>query len=262
MTRMIWTIAILGTALVACDDNPGPDTADRARSPQYFGPDDEISSGERGNIMVTEVGFAGSVADDGTWDPDDVFLELQNRHPRTLNVTGWHVILEGDVVRTLIIPPKDPSCTSADKVSDPDRCYHRIAPNAFFVIASKDDGAFGAAADLIMSDLEFGQTYIYVDIRDANLKKMENAGHDGRRVFSGGYDTYATRTMERVQLIFGNRGNASRNWHAFSDNTTYFSDTDTENPGVAQGYRARTFASPGVANSRDYSGSAAAGNFE
>ena len=60
--------------------------------------------------------------------------------------------------------------------------------------------------------------------------------------------------MERVQIIFGNQGGMSRNWHAYSE--------DVGHPNVAEGYRQRTLASPGDANSQDYSGSATAGGFE
>ena len=230
-------LACLGVACEAPEDND--------RSPQYrsIDPDEPgPSSGERGNMMVTEILYSGSVSDSGEWDPDDVFIELQSKHPRPINISGWHLILEGDVVRTIRLP----------EIEQP------VLPNGFFVIAAKDDGAFaGAGRDypgIHLEDLKLGQHYVKVELRDNDFRKMEQAGSDGQIAFTGGYDTQTSRSMERVQLIFGNQGGNSRNWHAYSDTVGL--------PTVALGYQLRTLASPGEANSEDYSGSAAAGNFE
>lgn len=79
--------------------------------------------------------------DDGTYDPDDVFIELWNRHPRPLNISRWHLIIEGDEVATIRLPT----------ITDP------IPANGFFVIAAKRDGAFGPTADLILPELKLGR---------------------------------------------------------------------------------------------------------
>lgn len=242
MRHFLILFIILGFAglSVACE---APE--DNDRSPQYrsIDPDEPTpSSGERGSMMVTEVLYSGSVSDGGVWDPEDVFIELQSRHVRPVNISGWHLILEGDVVRTIRLP----------EIKEP------IEPNAFFVIAAKDDGAFaGAGRDypgIHLDRLKLGQHYVKVELRDNDFRKMEQAGSDGQIAFTGGYDTQTSRSMERVQLIFANQGSNSRNWHAYSDTVGL--------PSVAEGYQLRTLASPGEANSEDYSGSAAAGNFE
>lgn len=230
---------VLAWAAVGCEE-PTPINSE-LRSPQYrvVDPDDPgPTSSERGNVMITEINFAGSVSDSGEHDPDDVFIELRNMNPRPINISRWHLILEGDFVRTIVLP----------ELTDP------IAPNAFFVIAAKDDGAFGEVADVVLPELELGNTYVHIELRDADLRLQEGAGSESQRVFCGGYDTRTVRSMERIQLIFANRGNASRSWHAYSDQVGF--------PTISEGWRERTLASPGEANSRDYSGSAAGGGFE
>ena len=52
------------------------------------------SSGERGNVMISEVNWAGSV--EGPLSAsvhygDDLFIEVQNKHPRPIWLTGWRI---------------------------------------------------------------------------------------------------------------------------------------------------------------------------
>ncbi len=246
---MAW-VALCATALLTtaagCNTDPGPSDS----TPNYKSvgdPDEEgepaPSSGERGNMMITEIGWAGSVTDEGVLDQDDVFIEVQNKNPRPINLHNWRLTVEGDVIKTHRLVPQE---------GEPD--LEPLAPNAFFVIAAKKDGAYGDIADLILPDLELGKTYVHLELRDADRRLMEGAGSDSERVFTGGWDTYSVRSMERVQLIFGNQGGMSRNWHAYSE--------DTGHPNIREGYRQRTLGSPGEANSTDYSGSATAGGFE
>lgn len=235
--RFLLGALISAQALAGAGCNPDPGFSER--TPEYRSVDeDEASSGERGNILITEIGFAGSVSDDGAYDPDDVFIEFQNKHPRPINFTGWHLILEGDYVRTLRIPQTKP-----------------VAPNDFFVIAAKDTGAFADAADLFMPEIRLGKQYIHIELRDADLRLIEGAGSDGHLVFAGGYDTVTTRSMERAQIIFGNQGGNQRNWHAYADVAPVAGS-------VSSGWTQHTLASPGYANSPDYSGSVAGGTFE
>lgn len=241
MKRQLKWIVLISASLSLLAACEAPQENDR--SPEYRSLEPgEPSSGERGNMMITEIFFAGSVSDSGEYDPDDVFVELQNRNPRPMNISGWHLIVEGDYVKTFRLP----------KIDEP------IPPNGFFVIAAKGDGAFsGVGRDypgVVIEGLKIGKQYVKLELKDNDFRKMELAGHDGITVFTGGYDTYASRSMERVQLIFANQGGQSRNWHAYSDVIGFST--------VTEGYRQRTLASPGEANSEDYSGSAAAGNFE
>ena len=235
-----WVVALgaLG-ALSGCDLGP-PEV--QPTTPQYRSVEGvepgSPASGERGSMMITELGWAGSVSDEGVWDPNDVFIELQNRSSRPVNLSNWRVIVEGDYVETHRVPTT----------------LEPVAPGAFFVIAAKKEGAYGERADVIIPELKLGKTFVLVELRDADRRLQESVGSTRERVFNGGYDTYGARSMERVQLIFGNQGNISRSWHANGDLQGFET--------VAEGWRERTFATPGEANSPDYSGSSWGGNFD
>ncbi|AWV91160.1 hypothetical protein [Bradymonas sediminis] len=223
----------LGMA-AGCED-PG----DSDQTPLYrWVQDGAPSSGERGAMMITEINYAGSVRDDGTHDADDIFIELQNKHPRPINISGWHLTIKGDLNREYRIP----------MMEDP------IMPNDYFVIARKADGAFKDSAGVIMPELELGVRRVRVQLRDYDKRMMEDGGSTLQEVFTGGYDTVSTRSMERVQLIFANAGGNARNWHAYSN--------DRGGEGVAEGWKKFTLMSPGEANSSDYSGSSTTGSFE
>lgn len=225
----------LALAAIGCNGDPGePEITPLYRNVVP----NEPSSGERGSMLINEINFAGSVTDDGLYDADDVFIELWNKHPRPINVSGWRIEVDGDFSASYRIPPVE----------------NAIESNGIFVIARKSDGAFADAADVFIPELELGKKFVHVELRDADRRLMEDGGSTRQRVFAGGYDTYTVRSMERVQLIFGNRGSNSRNWHAYSDDR----GLDTVN----EGWRERTLASPGEANSPDYSGNASSGNFE
>ena len=205
------------------------------------------TSGERGNMKINEVNWAGSVDDEGNWDPGDVFIELQNKHPRPINVSRWHLQVEGDFEDSYRIP----------NVQEP------IQPNGYFVIAAKPNGAFADEADVFIEDLRLGKKYLELELQGADRELMDGAGSTEERVFAGGYDGKTVRSMERVQLLFGDEGGLSANWHAFSgilrsDGTVVHDGLET----VSEGYRDNTLATPGAANSRDYSGSTSAGGFE
>ncbi len=238
-TPYILMVALLAT--LGCDnDDPGIP----ASNPQYRGVEaGECSSGERGNMMINEVHFAGSVNDDGVYDADDIFIELWNRHPRPINLSNWRLQIYGETEgytedNGYLIPQMDEA----------------IPPNGYLVIARKRDGAFADVADVFIEDLEIGRSVFEIELRDCDFKLMESGGSREIRAFSGGYDRVTARSMERAQLIFANRGGNSINWHAYSENQGH--------PNISDGFRQFTLASPGVANSADYSGAAATGNFE
>ncbi len=195
------------------------------------------SSGERGSIQITEINYAGSVANDGTHYADDIFIELQNKEERKVNMTGWRLVVRGDASETYRIPEVAP-----------------LETNDYLVIATKRDGAFADVADAFIEDLDLGKTHFEITILDQDKRLIGSAGSEHKRIFAGGYDTVTVRSMERVQLLFSNSGSLSRSWHAYS------SDTGFET--IAEGYRENTLASPGEANSTDYSGSTSTGSFE
>jgi hypothetical protein len=241
MTSTRWTRAaaaavVLLAGLGAWGCNDGPGFSDQ--TPLYRTPaSGETSSGERGSIMITEVNFAGSVRDDGTYFADDVFIELHSDEETPVNMTGWELRVSGDVDQSYTIPETD-----------------AITTNDYFVIASDDSKAFGEVADVVIPDLELGTRRVEITLVDRDERLMESVGSEDVRTFAGGWDTVSVRSMERVQLLFSNSGSVSRSWHTYSD------DEGLET--IAEGWREHTLASPGEANSTDYSGSTSTGSFE
>lgn len=243
-TRRSWAV---GGALLACLFAAGWTTGCNGepglseQTPLYRPPSEEgASSGERGSMMISEINFAGSVkqTDNGTThDWDDIFIEFQNKSERTVDMTGWRLRVRGDIDRTYVLPETGP-----------------IEPNEFFVIARKRDGAFGEAADVFIEDLELGKKQVFIELVDKDERLMTVVGSEHRRIFAGGWDTVSVRSMERVQILFSNSGTQSRSWHAYSANKGFET--------IPEAYRKFTLASPGAANSTDYSGSTSSGNFE
>ncbi len=233
-TQFVGIVAAMAALAWGC--NSTPEFSDQ--TPLYRTPaSGETSSGERGSVMVTEVNFAGSVRDDGTYFPDDVFIELHSDEETPVNMTGWELRISGDVDRSYTIPETE-----------------AITTNDYFVIASDGDKAFGEVADVVIPELELGTKRVQVRLVDRDERLMESVGSEDVRTFAGGWDTVSVRSMERVQLLFSNSGGVSRSWHTYSDDE----GLDT----IAEGWREHTLASPGEANSTDYSGSTSTGSFE
>lgn len=245
MNRRHIALAVLAAvgAVLGCnafDDDPG--TSDEQVLYRWETEGDP-SSGERGSIQINEVNWAGSVTDDGVYDPDDVFIELRNEYHRPVNLSGWRVIITGDYEQSFRLPGID----------------EPLEPNNHFVIAAKDDGAFGEVADVVDRRLKLGKRAVRVELRDADRRLIEPVGSAYDRPFAGGYDTVKVRSMERTQALFDNRGNQDRSWHS---NTDDMHDEQDARENIAEGYRENTLASPGAPNSPDYSGATAGGQFE
>ena len=226
----------LALAITACEDPGVPEIIPFYRPVSANG--EGASQGDRGNLQISEINFGGSVNDDGVLDADDIFIELWNKHPHALNISGWRITVDGDFNASYRIPT-----------------VKTVIPiNGYFVIAAKDDGAFADIADVFIPDLRLGKKKVRIEIRDIDKVLIEDGGSTTTRAFAGGYDGVTVRSMERVSLVFGNRGSNGVNWHAYSE--------DTSEPTIAKGYRKFTLSSPGVANTKDYSGNASSGNFE
>lgn len=240
---------LIGTLLVsmissmtACIEDPG---VSDSQVLYRWDPVGQPSSAERGAIMINEIGWAGSVDDAGNRDRDDVFIEILNKHPRPVNFSGWRLNFDGDYKYSLRIP--------ATEIIVP--------PNGYFVIASKEEGAFGEVADIIMEDLKLGDKANYIQMKDNDRRLIESAGSRDARVFAGGYDLVTTRSMERAQVLFGNRGNLDRSWHHNIEDAREDFDPSSRTY-IREGFRRYTLASPGRANSADYSGTTSSGGFE
>ncbi len=237
-------LVVLSLAMLACQDfgTSDPGTSDEQVLYRWDF-DDPPTSLERGSLRINEINWAGSVDDDGNYDPDDVFIELQNTHHRPVNLSGWRIYLDGDYKQSFRLPDID----------------EPLQPNDFFVIAAKEDGAFGDVADVIEERLKLGKRAVRVELRDADRRLIEPAGSATERPFAGGYDLVTVRSMERAQVLFQNIGSMDRSWNS---NTDDVDGNDEARQGIREGWRENTLASPGEPNSADYSGSSAGGGFE
>jgi hypothetical protein len=227
--------------LMACDHaDPGfPDQQVGYRDGVEEG---ESNSGERGNVKISEVLWSGSVTNEGTWDVTDIFIELRNEGARPLNLTGWRIQLSGTADREWRIPQTDFDLLVGE---------HRF-------IATKDSGCF-PDPDWIIPDLAipYGDPF-RLTLRDRDERLMEPAGNREQPPYGGGYDLVVSRSMEKVELMFGGRGTSPHSWHYYTPGEVDVPNNDR----VADGCRLKTLASPGRANSADYSGAYASGSFE
>ncbi len=205
--------------------------------------EDTPSSAERGSVLINEIMWAGSVDDDGNYDPDDVFVELRNEYHRPVNLSGWRLIVRGDYEYSLRLPDFEEA----------------LDPNDHLVIAAKEDGAFGEVADVIDERLKLGKRAVRVQLRDYDHRLIEAGGSETDRPFAGGYDLVTARSMERTQALFDNNGTQDRSWTANIDDIT--GDVEARS-GIREGWRQHTLASPGEPNSADYSGATAGGGFD
>lgn len=236
-------LSVAATAMLAgCIDISDPGEPDTQVEYRWERAEGEPTSAERGSVNISEINRAGSISDDGEYDPDDVFIEVRNEYHRPVNMTGWRLKIEGDYEQSFRLPELDEA----------------LDPNELFVIAAKEDGAFGEVADLVDSRLKLGKRAVEITMRDADRRLIEPAGSRTEQPFSGGYDLVSVRSMERTQALFDNDGGLDRSWHSNTDDV----DGAGQREGISEGWRENTMASPGEANSADYTGSTAGGAFE
>ncbi len=199
-------------------------------------------SGERGSVKISEILWSGSVADDGTWDPTDVFVEVRNESARPLDISGWQIVVEGDVMRTHKLPAMP----------------RKIEVGEHFLLAAKTSGCF-PEPDAVLPELAFSlDDPVEVTLLDQDDRLIEPVGSIIHPPFAGGYDLVESRSMERVELMFGSEGTSPTTWH-------FYTEADVEIPNndrVADGCKLRTLASAGRPNSPDYSGASASGSLE
>jgi hypothetical protein len=246
--------AALLLAVAACGPPPAPDQTVDYREDVVDGP----SSGERGTMKISEILWSGSLTGD-TWDRTDVFVELRNEGNRPINISGWELQIRGALQRTFVIPDTDQKLQVGDQV----------------FIAAKTDGCF-PDADLVISGLQFPLDAPFaLTLVDADERLMETAGDRDVPPFAGGFDLVTSRSMERVPLMFGSDANRSQSWKYYQavacpgqDGTGLNCFIDGLGRATANNDRMRpecrrhTHASPGRANSPDYTGAFANGSFE
>ena len=253
-------IAVLALLAAACGDSRLYDERRMATGYRSGTVDDGyLSNGERGNVEITEINWAGSVetVEDGfVHHPYDVFIELRNKHARPIHLTGWQIIVEvadgsigGDeaLVAHYVIPPRDSG--------------EAVDVNEYVVIATSRDRAY-PEADYVIPNLQLPRDRFEITLRDLDGRLIEGAGNAHEDVPGGAWDLVTARSMERVQLIFSNDGGRNSSWHSYSlnawDDPLHTELRDQLHPDFA----ARTYATPGRPNTPDYSGNTSSGSFE
>ncbi|MFT4623834.1 MAG: hypothetical protein ACI8PZ_002490 [Myxococcota bacterium] len=225
--------------LAACNGDPGePDQGVTYRDGSDGGP----NSGERGNLNISEILWSGSVSNDGSWDPLDQFVEIRNEGNRPINLSGWILQIDGSASATWRVPKMDEA----------------LRPGDHLFIATKDTGCF-REPDLLLPQLHipYGDPFRLM-LRDADERLIEPAGSLEHPPYAGGYDLVESRSMEKIQLMFGGRGSEPHSWHFYTPIPVDVPNNDQ----VAADCRRYTLASPGRPNSPDYSGAFASGSLE
>ena len=263
-------VSILAACLtIACNtpiepDGRGEQTGYRSGTAA----DEYRSNGERGNITITEIFWTGSVRDGGDGfehDPGDVFIELQNKHPRPIYLTGWLLKIEAGHANEGLHLRSRRYRSEQTFVLPERRNGQPLYPNEYAIVAAKNTGAF-PNADFVVPEFRLPDGPFEVTLRDVDERLIDHVGDDRKPPFAGSWDGVTSRSMERIQLIFNNRGGRDAAWHSYSLN-----DFDTGDraafhqrlrANLAPEYMARTYATPGFPNSPDYSGNTSSGDFQ
>ena len=202
--------------------------------------------------FVEEPADASSFFDEITWarlravkaayDPSDVFVELRNESNFPTNITGWQLVFTGSVEQTIRIPDMGH--------------YLMVDDHAFF--AAKNTGCF-PDPDGVIPDLRFSYGDPFeITLLDFDDRLLEPVGAKDQPPFAGGYDLVESRSMERVELLFGADGTSSTIWHYYTEAAVDVPNNDR----IAADCQERTKASPGRPSSPDYSGATSSGSLE
>jgi hypothetical protein len=232
---------VLLTLLFGCNPDPGEATQQVGYRSTLEGPD----SGERGNIIISEVLWSGTVRGSGSdaqRDATDIFIEIRNQGSRPVDMTDWRLEQDGTILKSWNFPD------TGRKIEVGEHAY----------IATRTDGCL-LDPDWVIEDLVLPQGDPFrLTLLDPDEHLIEGAGSKSHRPFAGGYDLVVSRSMERIELMFGGRGTEPHMWHSYTPTAVDVPNNDKIDP-ECQPY---THASPGRANSPDYSGAYASGSFE
>jgi len=235
---------IFAAALLGACDNADP-SDELQQTVGYRSGVGATTSGERGNIKITEVLWSGSVTNDQVYDATDVFVELKNEGALPVNVENWIIEIGGALNLEWRIPAGNTVIGVGDRI----------------VLAHKNSGCF-PNADVVMPELRFptGDPF-RLTLSDSDERLIEPVGSKTMPPFAGGYDLVRSRSMERIEMMFGGYGSEPQAWHYYTPLREESLDVEN-NDLIAVGCQEYTLASPGRANSPDYSGAFAAGNLE
>lgn len=279
-------VAVLGCDTAVDDDGRGEQVGYRTGTSD----DGWTNNGERGNINITEVLWSGSVRVDADGNrvhhPGDVFIELRNKHPRPMNLTGWLLTIDQSPYADGRWWGQTSGVRTRQEFVIPPRINRQpVEPNEYVTIAALEGGAFGEIpcedapdtakrtdddrcylADYYIPGLILPNGPFDITIRDLDERLIDGAGDERKLPFAGGWDLVTSRSMERIQLIFNNRGNRDAAWHSYSlndfDEGSRAEFHELLRSNVHPDFRAHTYATPGMPNSPDYSGFVSSGDFQ
>ena len=233
MIALLWYPLLSG-----CNPDPGETTQTIG---YRDGTDGETSSGERGTVKISEVLWSGSVRVAGAHAPCDEFMVLLSDRDSIAAAPSWQIEIDSGSLITLVLPELAP-----------------IPVGEHIFIATKNTGCF-PTPDAVLPELSlaYGEPF-RLTLLDFDERLIEPIGSSGSPPFAGGYDLVRSRSMERVELMFGGSGMAPGSWHFYTP-----AEVDVvNNDRIAGGCQALTQASPGRPNSPDYSGAYSTGSFE
>lgn len=172
-----------------------------------------------GDVVINEIMWMGTYDNSGTGQTDDEFIELWNKTASPINISFWTIT--GTGVNPITLPPAQ-----------------TIPANGYYVIARNNANAFPSANYYKISTLGLSASTLQLELR-TSLNTLIDTANNGGVPFAGLNDTGAQirRSMER--RANATDGTVSGSWYTAM----------TAGTGVAAGFNARTFATPGQANS-------------
>ena len=208
---------------------------------------------------------------DGTYDADDDFIEIQNTDcNKPIDLTNWRIVLGGDLKKTYYVPAGS---------------NNTVQPGKFAVIINKSGGAFRQQSDpnytpivlpgMVIPERNWSLTTYTGEnfLMESGVNTTEDDNAVSRNFpLAGAFDGFTTRSMERTEDRFDEDGGSASTWHAATPcNETSPSQQQTALLGTACGdsantyypigasgkyvhsdYTSRTFATPGEKNTPDY----------
>ena len=176
------TAIAVAALLLGCNEDP---TAEMTQTVGYRSGVGDTTSGERGNVKISEVLWSGSVTDDGVRDQSDIFIELKNEGSLPVNITDWIIEQTGTFTVTWRIPEGDNTVLGVG-----DR----------LVIAAKNTGCF-PEADILMPELRLPDGAPFkLTLRDSDERLIEPIGHSFHR---RRLETMYLHNAEAPQLLKG-----------------------------------------------------------
>ena len=158
--------------------------------------DGYTSNGERGNITITEVFWTGSVreTDNGiVFDRGDVFVELQNKHPRPIYLTGWLLKIESGLADEGIDKPSRRYRSEQTFVLPAPANGQPLYPNDYAIVAAKNTGAF-PNAQFVIEDFRLPDGPFEITLRDLDERLIDHIGDDRKPPFAGSWDGVTSRS--------------------------------------------------------------------